>query len=338
MTFAPPGSTVSCPTVATAPSIPRAASRIRSTASAAATSASSRPAIGVVPACPARPLEDELAARVADDPRDDPERRVRLREHRALLDVHLEERGGQRRAAGHERAAADAADLLAAEDDDRARARPLDRVDRRHDAERAVEAAAVRDAVEVRSDPDPRRSHERADEVAVADRPPPPDPPRASTRRRARGPRPPRASRAGGWRPARRRSRTAARAGRGSARAESTSRAWSGSLAAERAEQPPAGEREHGRERRRPPARTSRRPQPRTPRAPPRRIAASTVCWMPIAAPLRRPPTSAAIVNESPFHAIDSRPSQPRGRARGSRRRRMRPPRRRRAGRRPLPR
>ena len=34
-------------------------------------------------------------------------------------------------------------------------------------------------------------------------------------------------------------------------------------------------------------------------------MAESTVCWNPIAAPLRRPPSSAAIVNESPFHAID---------------------------------
>ena len=52
MTLTAPDSTSSCPTVATAS---RAESRARRTNSAAFTSASSRPAIGVVPACPATP-------------------------------------------------------------------------------------------------------------------------------------------------------------------------------------------------------------------------------------------------------------------------------------------
>ena len=55
ITFVPPGSTVTWPTVATAPSIPRATSRACSTNSAASTRASSRTSIGVVPACPGVP-------------------------------------------------------------------------------------------------------------------------------------------------------------------------------------------------------------------------------------------------------------------------------------------
>ena len=52
-----------------------------------------------------------------------------------------------------ERAAADASDLLAPEDGDGADARPLHGLDAGHHAERAVEAASIRDAVQVRSRP-----------------------------------------------------------------------------------------------------------------------------------------------------------------------------------------
>ena len=71
------------------------------------------------PRMPRTPFEDELAARVADDARHDSERRACAIEHRSLLDVQLEERRGQRPAARAQRTAPDAADLLAAERDDR---------------------------------------------------------------------------------------------------------------------------------------------------------------------------------------------------------------------------
>ena len=216
----------SCPTVATAPSIrarrrgsgapPRPRRRARPRA----------PAIGVVPACPASALEHELAAHVADDPRDDAERRVGLREHRPLLDVHLEEgRRAARAAAGDERATADAADLLAAEDDDRARARPArpPRARLRRRARRRSGRPAGRSRGATRPDPSARATSGRRG--SRPGRPRPRAPPRASSRRRARALRPPRASRAHGWRPGRRRSRRAARDDRVSARGECRSRA-----------------------------------------------------------------------------------------------------------------
>src|SRR5439155_12600898 len=87
------------------------------------------------------PVEDQLTTCVADDSRDDAERRRRDCEHRTLLHVELEERG-RHRAAADSGATPDAADLLPAKDHDRAAAGPLDRLDRGYDAESAVEAAS----------------------------------------------------------------------------------------------------------------------------------------------------------------------------------------------------
>jgi hypothetical protein len=63
--------------------------------------------------------------------------------------VQLEERARQAFARGDERAAADAAHLLAAEDGNGARSDALYGLDRSHDAERSVEAAALRHRVEM---------------------------------------------------------------------------------------------------------------------------------------------------------------------------------------------
>ena len=68
ITFDAPGSTSSRPTVATAPFTTAAASRSLSTNSAAATRASERPAIGVVPACPSRPSKTTSPRAVAAMP------------------------------------------------------------------------------------------------------------------------------------------------------------------------------------------------------------------------------------------------------------------------------
>ena len=97
--------------------LPLATSRAWSTNSAAATSASSRPSIGVVPACPGVTREAPPAADVADDRGHDAERGVRAEEHGALLDVQLDVGVGQD-AARHARAAPGAAPLLVPEDDD----------------------------------------------------------------------------------------------------------------------------------------------------------------------------------------------------------------------------
>src|SRR5204863_3273370 len=91
-------------------------------------------------ACPA--LEDQLAAGIAHDAGDDPERRARALEHRALLDVKLEERIRQRVSARRERPASDAADLLSAEGNHGPGTRPLHGLDPGDDAERAVELPA----------------------------------------------------------------------------------------------------------------------------------------------------------------------------------------------------
>jgi predicted lactoylglutathione lyase len=98
------------------------------------------------------PLEHDLTSDIADDPRDDPERSTGVGEHRPLLDVQLEERRGQR-ALRDERATPDAADLLATERDHGSSSDSLDRLDRRDDAECAIELAALGNGVEVRADP-----------------------------------------------------------------------------------------------------------------------------------------------------------------------------------------
>jgi hypothetical protein len=110
-------------------------------------------------------FEHELAPRIADDPGDDSERGACALEHRPLLDVQLEEDGRELDPARAERAAADAADLLAPERDDRPGARPLDGLEPRDDAECAVEASAPRDAVQVRPDPDARCDGRAAEQV-----------------------------------------------------------------------------------------------------------------------------------------------------------------------------
>src|SRR5207244_12138523 len=80
-------------------------------------------------------LDDELAARDADDSRDDAERRTGRGQARPLFDVQLEEGARPRAPTRHERAAADAADLLPAEDDGRARAGRRDRLERGDDSQ-----------------------------------------------------------------------------------------------------------------------------------------------------------------------------------------------------------
>ena len=98
---------------------------------------------------PGSPVDDQLAARVPDDPGDDPERRLGVGEHRALLDVELEKGARQRISRRDQRATPDAADLLPSEHDDGARSGTFDGIDRGDDSERPVVAATPRDAVEV---------------------------------------------------------------------------------------------------------------------------------------------------------------------------------------------
>src|SRR5919201_863340 len=107
------------------------------------------------PRVPGGALENSLRAGDTDDVGDEPERCTLARQHRPLLDMHLEERTWKR-ARGGKRPAPHAPALLVAEDHDRAVPRPLDRVDRCDDAERPVELAAVRDGVEMRARPDVR--------------------------------------------------------------------------------------------------------------------------------------------------------------------------------------
>ena len=111
-------------------------------------------------------LEPQLAARVPDDARDDAERHAGPLERRPLLDVELEERGRHLLVAA-ERAAADAADLLAPKGDGGAAPGLLDRLDRRDYTERAVELPSLRNGVEMRADPHVVAAARAADEVAV---------------------------------------------------------------------------------------------------------------------------------------------------------------------------
>ena len=132
--------------------MPRAASRIARIRSAAATSASSRPSIGVVPACPAAPSKKSSPRAYPTIEVTIPSGAPRVGQPRTLFDVELEERLRQRPPRSHERSASDAADFLSAEDDDGAGADTLDRLDRGNDAERAVEPAAAGNRVEMRAD------------------------------------------------------------------------------------------------------------------------------------------------------------------------------------------
>ena len=120
-------------------------------------------------------VDHALGALVADDRRDDRERRAFEREARPLLVVELEP-GAGKSAASDPSVRADAAPLLLAERDDAERPssppEPFGRLQRSEYAERPVEAAALRHRVEVRARPDFRKlrlqTGEAADEVAVA--------------------------------------------------------------------------------------------------------------------------------------------------------------------------
>ena len=134
-----------------------AASRTRSTSSAAAhervAATVHRRRAGV--SCGA--FDDDLAARDADDAGDDAEGHRRALEHGPLLDVHLEVELGQRPALHAREAAAEAALLVPERDDGERAGAPADALDRLEPgehAEDAVEATAVRHRVEVRADPD----------------------------------------------------------------------------------------------------------------------------------------------------------------------------------------
>ena len=99
-------------------------------------------------------VEDDLAERLAEDRGDDPERLAGALEHGPLLDVQLEV-GARQAAGGDAGPAARATALLVPEGDDgQRRSRAFGGLDRGDDPERTVEAAAVRDRVEVRARPD----------------------------------------------------------------------------------------------------------------------------------------------------------------------------------------
>jgi len=112
---------------------------------------------------PGLAFEDARASDDADDPRDEAEGRSRTLEHRTLLDVHLEKASGEL-AALDERRTPHAAALLVSKGDHCPGTDTFDRLDSRHDAECAVELAAVRNRVEVRSCPDTGLA-EAADQV-----------------------------------------------------------------------------------------------------------------------------------------------------------------------------
>ena len=152
ITLPAPGSTSSSPTVATASSMPRAASRMPGSRAAAATSASSRLSIGVVPACP--------AVRRRRAPRGRTRRSTVTIPSGASLSAS---RGpcstwSSRNAFGSTPPARRAPGCRCSRlplpgRRRRACADTLDRLDRGDDAERAVEATAARNRVEVRARP-----------------------------------------------------------------------------------------------------------------------------------------------------------------------------------------
>ena len=208
-----------------------------------------------------------------------------------------------------QRAAPDAADLLAAEDDDRAALRPRSTASIAATTPSAPSKRPPRGTVS-RCDPVQTLPVDRVDpgmseEVAVPRRPrpralPPASHAAASSCASSSAAR----ADAAGSRPARRRSRTARRAARDRASRRSLVSRGSG-----RSPQP-AGEREQRceRERRRPRPRRDARARTGSARGPRARTGSSA--GSPIAAPLRAAPaSSAAAVNERPFQAIDSPPA-----------------------------
>ena len=100
------------------------------------------------------PLEDDLAARLAGDRRDDPERLAARSSTGPCSMCSSTNASGS----SVERLAPQRPGLLGAERDDRQRrvGQPLGRLDPGEDAEHAVEAAAVRNRVEMRARPDAR--------------------------------------------------------------------------------------------------------------------------------------------------------------------------------------
>jgi hypothetical protein len=104
-----------------------------------------------------RAREAELAARVGDDGRDDPERRLGARERRPLLHVELDVRAGEGRVL-HAPPAPVTAGFLVAEDDHAERslgpAHRTDRLEPGDHAESAVELASLGHGVEMRAGPD----------------------------------------------------------------------------------------------------------------------------------------------------------------------------------------
>ncbi len=254
-------------------------------------------------------VEDELAARVSDDPGDDSERRL------ASASTGPCSTCSSRKADGSGSPAATSARLpmQPTSSPRKTTTEPasdaLDRLDRGDDPERTVEPTALRNRVEVRPDPDQdvsdtcspdRPGHVRRG--CRGGRPRPRDRHPRATTSRAGALRPRRASRADGSLPDLPRSRTARRGARGPARAEPSS-ASTGAVSTRR--------------------RAARRRRPRTPRAttsprraPRRRSGRRSRCRRARSAAGRSPPrcargpaSSAAAVKDSPFHAIERPPA-----------------------------
>ena len=154
------------------PSIPRAASRTRSTNSAAVTSASSRPSIGVVPAWPAVPSNTTSPPRQPTIPVTTPSGAPRCPSSTGPCSTCTSRKRARERIVAAARPAPEAPALLVAERDDGQRSacsgRPRDRLDPRDDAERAVVPSALGNPVEC--DPSnlgpSRRGRAAADHVA----------------------------------------------------------------------------------------------------------------------------------------------------------------------------
>ena len=100
-----------------------------------------RPTIGVVPACPPGPGPGQLAARVPDDAGDDAQAAHQRPRRTGPCSMWSSRNAIRRRAFAATRRCSRRGRLLRTKDDDGSRPRALDRLDRRDDAERAVEAA-----------------------------------------------------------------------------------------------------------------------------------------------------------------------------------------------------